>query len=130
MAVNPEEFRSGGVLPLGPVSAWPLERNQALMREAASGKPASPEPLEKERSRTVKAGTLGMARNLAKTARQAVFNGKVSEEIREERMDTCRSCPAFIEDSKRCSDCGCFMEAKSWVGGDPKQLCPQKKWSR
>lgn len=71
-----------------------------------------------------------MARGLVKTAAQAVSHGKVSKEVREERYDMCKACPAFIEESKRCSDCGCFMEGKTWVGGDPKQLCPQKKWVR
>jgi hypothetical protein len=78
----------------------------------------------------VKASAGKMAGSLVKTAAQAMRHGKVSAEIREERYDTCKACPAFIEDSKRCSECGCFMEAKSWVGGDPKVLCPLKKWSR
>ena len=65
-----------------------------------------------------------------KTAGQAARYGKVSKEIREERYDTCKGCPFFDEKSKRCKDCGCFMEAKTWVGGDPDMLCPQKKWKR
>ena len=71
-----------------------------------------------------------MARGLVKTAGQAIRHGKVSEVIRNERYETCKACPAFIEGSKRCSECGCFMEAKTWVGGDPKALCPLKKWER
>ena len=78
----------------------------------------------------VKASAGKMAGGFAKTAVQAIRHGKVSSEIREERYDTCKACPSFVEDSKRCSECGCFMEAKSWVGGDPKKLCPLKKWSR
>lgn len=83
-----------------------------------------------ERPKKVNASTGKMAKGLLKTAGQAFRHGKVSAEIREERYDTCKSCPFFIEDSKRCSDCGCFMEAKTWVGGDPNMLCPQKKWRR
>ena len=83
-----------------------------------------------KKKKKVEAGVGKMAKGLMKTAGQAVLNGKVSKEIREERYDTCKSCPFFVEDSKRCSDCGCFMEAKTWVGGDPDFLCPQKKWKR
>ena len=83
-----------------------------------------------ERPKKVNASTGKMAKGLLKTAGQAFRHGKVSAEIREERYDTCKSCPFFIEDSKRCSECGCFMEAKTWVGGDPNTLCPKQKWSR
>jgi len=116
-----EELKSAGVYPAGPVSAWPQERN-ALIRETISA--SNPHATK------VKASTGKMASGLLRTAGQAIRHGKVSSEIREERYDTCKACPFFVEDSKRCSDCGCFMEAKTWVGGDPNVLCPQKKWSR
>lgn len=85
---------------------------------------------QKQKATKVTATAGGMAKGLFRTATSAVRYGKVSSEIREERYDTCKACPFFVEDSKRCSDCGCFMEAKTWVGGDPDALCPQKKWSR
>jgi hypothetical protein len=78
----------------------------------------------------VKVGAGKMAKGLIKTAGQAMRHGKVSAEIREERYNTCKACPAFIEKTKRCSECGCFMEAKSWVAGNPNTLCPLKKWSK
>ena len=121
MAVDVEQLRSGGVLPTGPVSAWPKGRHDDLMR---ANMPSN------AHATSVKASVSKMAGGLLKTAGQAMRHGKVSAEIREERYDTCKTCPAFIEDSKRCSECGCFMEAKTWVGGDPDMLCPQKKWSR
>ena len=83
-----------------------------------------------KQAKKVEASVGKMAGGLLKTAGQALMNGKVSAEIREERYDTCKACPFFVKDSKRCSDCGCFMEAKTWVGGDPDVLCPQKKWRR
>ena len=83
-----------------------------------------------EHTKKVNASAGRMASGLLKTAGQAILNGKVSSEVRKERYDTCKSCPAFVEDSKRCSECGCFMEAKTWVGGNPDVLCPLKKWSR
>lgn len=116
-----EELKSAGVYPQGPVSAWPQERNEKLMAVVAE---------RNGRPRKVKASTGKMARGLLRTAGQAVRHGKVSAEIREERYNTCKACPAFLEDSKRCSECGCFMEAKTWVGGDKDLLCPLKKWSR
>ncbi len=116
-----EELKSAGVYPIGPCSAWPLARNEEIMAAVAKNN---------ERPRKVTASAGKMAGGLLKTAGQVMRHGKVSAEIREERYDTCKACPFFVEDSKRCSDCGCFMEAKTWVGGDPNQLCPQNKWSR
>ena len=117
-----EELKSAGTYPSGPVSAWPKERHDFLIASTGSS------------TRRVEAGTrpgLGqMAKGLMRTGGQAIRHGKVSGKIREERYDTCKACPAFIENSKRCSECGCFMEAKTWVGGDPDALCPLKKWSR
>ena len=116
-----EELKSGGVYPTGPVSAWPESRNQEITgfinQSATKTTPSMP-------------GVGKMARGLVRTAGQAMMHGKVSSEVREERYDTCQACPSFDSKSKRCNDCGCFMEAKTWVGGDPDALCPQKKWSR
>lgn len=117
-----EELKSAGVYPTGPVSAWPEERNESLIGATKT----APAP----RAKNVKASAGKMAGGLLRTAGQAVRHGRVSTEIREERYDTCKACPAFIEDSKRCSECGCFMKAKTWVGGDKDLLCPLKKWSR
>ena len=132
-----EELKSAGVYPTGPVSAWPEERQKLLMDYFSfrrGGGAASKETLEEFDARRggkkVKATKKQMLTGLMKTAGQAVRHGKVSAEIREERYDTCKSCPAFLEDSKRCNECGCFMEAKTWVGGNPDMLCPLKKWER
>ena len=118
-----EELKSAGTYPSGPVSAWPESRNQELMKTLSATRSSAVIPVTRP-----SAGK--MAKGLLKTAGQAIRNGKVSQEIREERYDMCKSCPFFDAESKRCKDCGCFMEAKTWVGGDPDTLCPQKKWSR
>lgn len=121
-----EDLRSAGVLPTGPVSAWPEYRNVA-------GPEMQVEPVKKlkdtpvEHDKFVKASKLEMAKNLAVSARHAM-NGKVSFDIRERRYAICKECPHFIEDSKRCSECGCFMEAKTWLNAAPDLLCPKKKW--
>lgn len=125
-----EDLRSGGTLPTGPVSAWPKERNVASeeMLDQVAHKPQNaPAP---HHDTQVKATMGKMAAGMMRTAGQALTHGKVSSEIREKRYDTCKACPHFIEDSKRCSECGCFMEAKTWVAGDPKLLCPKKKWEK
>lgn len=78
----------------------------------------------------VKASIADMAKGLTKNLGYAIKNGRVSKEIREERYSICKSCPHFIEDSKRCSECGCFMETKTWIGANPKYLCPKNKWPK
>lgn len=140
-----EELSCDGVAPSGPVSAWPQERNKALMSSfplppSAAGSNASYSvsphgdvevAVHATAHATKVSANLGsMAKGLVQVAGQAVRNGRVTEEIRNERYDTCKACPFFIEDSKRCSECGCFMEAKTWIGGDPNTLCPKQKWSR
>lgn len=122
-----EELKSAGVYPSGPVSAWPEERNRDIHAAVAS---RVDKKLGKKHATKVNASAGKMAGGLLRTAGQAMRHGKVAAEIREERYDTCKSCPAFIEKSKRCSECGCFMEAKTWIGGDKDMLCPLKKWSR
>ena len=117
-----EELKSGGVYPTGPVSAWPQERNEQLAA-AASRAPQIKDP-------EIRTSAGQMAKGFMKVAAQAVRNGKVSPEIREERYDMCKACPAFRPGDKRCSECGCFMEAKTCIAGDPKNLCPLKKWKR
>ena len=116
-----EELSCDGVFPTGPVSAWPKERHDRLLGAGQKGN---------SRAAKVTATTGDMAKGLFRTAGSALRHGKVTSEIREERYNTCKACPFFIEESKRCSDCGCFMEGKTWVGGNPDQLCPQKKWAR
>lgn len=115
-----EELKSAGTYPIGPVSAWPQERHNALTEAIQAPKNTG----------GVNASPAKMAKGLIKTAGQALRHGRVSAEIRNERYDTCKACPLFDTDSKRCKDCGCFMEAKTWVGGDPNKLCPKQKWSR
>ena len=114
-----EELKSAGVYPSGAVSAWPKERNDTLYDQ-----------FRPQHAKKVNASAGKMAGGLLRTAGQAMRNGRVSAQIRNERYDTCKACPAFVESSKRCSECGCFMEAKTWVGGDPNSLCPLKKWER
>tara|TARA_B100001173_G_C16002927_1_gene554261 strand:+ start:1456 stop:1821 length:366 start_codon:yes stop_codon:yes gene_type:complete len=117
-----DELKSAGVYPIGPVSAWPKERNEELNNMFTSN-------VNLKYSKT-SPGIGKMAKGLVRTGMQAIKNGKVSVKIREERYSVCKACDSFNPESKRCNDCGCFMEAKTWVGGDPDMLCPQKKWKK
>jgi hypothetical protein len=115
------DLACNGIEPIGPVCPWPKPEdwgNQAVKKSK----------LQVQHDTTVKASIAKMASGLFKTASYAISNGKVSAEIREERYNVCKECPYFIEDSKRCSECGCFMAAKTWVAAEPKLLCPKNKW--
>jgi hypothetical protein len=48
-----------------------------------------------------------------------------SDEVYNHRMKVCGGCEFFIKEDKRCSKCGCFMEAKSKF---IKTNCPMDKW--
>ncbi len=48
-----------------------------------------------------------------------------SEEEAAERFSICLACPKLIQSTKRCSECGCFMAAKTKL---KKATCPLNKW--
>lgn len=106
------------VLPTGPCSAWPLSRNVA-------GPGISGNIEETQKAQKVRVGLGQMAQNLVKTGISAVREGYLSKDQRNARYKTCEACPHFIDQSKRCSECGCFMEAKTWLKG---ASCPVGKW--
>lgn len=120
-----EELKSSGTYPSGPCSAWPEERNQELMKKYRAKQVRA-----EEQAKKVKATAGQMAKGLVQNAGAFLRGGHVTKVIREERYDVCKACPAFIKDSKRCSECGCFMEAKTWINADPNMLCPLQKWEK
>ena len=120
-----EQFRSAGVMPSGPISPWPQGREIKTMEEMYHRRTGQAMPAKKV---TASLGT--MAKGLVETAGHAIRNGKVSQEIRQERFATCLACPHYVQESSRCSLCGCYMKAKTWVDGPPQALCPAKKWDR
>lgn len=71
-----------------------------------------------------------MVKNFVGTAADVVVGAvqgegvTVSEEVYQERMNICMGCEFFRED-KRCTKCGCFMEAKTRF---KKTFCPIHKW--
>lgn len=45
-------------------------------------------------------------------------------EVRNERIEICKQCDKITE-LKFCSECNCFMPAKTWL---KTKECPLKKW--
>jgi hypothetical protein len=48
-----------------------------------------------------------------------------SDEVYNHRMSICGGCEFFIQDTKRCNKCGCFMETKNKF---INVKCPVNKW--
>lgn len=69
-------------------------------------------------------GFLGSAKDVV----TGVVQGEgvmVTEEIYTNRMNICNACEFFRREDKRCTQCGCFMEAKTRF---KKTFCPVHKW--
>lgn len=48
-----------------------------------------------------------------------------NREIRNERLDICRSCPKLFKPTRTCKMCGCFMGIKTWAA---EAVCPIGLW--
>lgn len=57
----------------------------------------------------------------------AILSGspRISEEQAIERMNICKQCEFFVQNSQRCRKCGCFLQAKVLFRS---QSCPIGKW--
>ena len=76
----------------------------------------------------IKAKKEEMLMNLLRSGARLMRHPKVSPEIHDARVATCEGCPSFKRDGRRCAECGCFVDKKAWLGGDPSTLCPLSKW--
>ncbi len=73
------------------------------------------------------------SKSLANTTKKAAEHSKkawdkhikVPTEISNERMGVCMSCDKLKLPTKQCSECGCFMIAKTML---PQSECPLGKW--
>lgn len=66
--------------------------------------------------------------NLVKAVVKHVANGmvNVSDSVKKERMNICKSCPLFNPSNTTCNQCGCYLEEKTkWAS----EKCPLDKWS-
>jgi len=126
LRLTAEDLSCNGIAPIGPVCPWPKPETWPV----ENTKKQVPQFKAIKHDTVVKASAAKMASGLLKNVGYLASNGKVNSEIRQERYDICLECPHFIEDSKRCSECGCFMEAKTWIAAEPSLLCPKNKWPR
>lgn len=114
--------------PKGPCCAWPKERNDQIYANPVTGEPlvefASSEILDSD-GQKIKASALDMAAGIMRTTVQVMKKGKLDQATRDARYSKCMDCKSFIKSSKRCAECGCFMQAKTWVAG---ATCPLGKW--
>lgn len=51
--------------------------------------------------------------------------GRVTDSIKQERMEICRNCEFFVSLTQQCTKCGCIMPAKTSL---PNAVCPVHKW--
>lgn len=64
----------------------------------------------------------------AKDVVSGVVHGEgvmVTEDVYTQRISICNGCEFFRHEDKRCTQCGCFMEAKTRF---KKTYCPVHKW--
>lgn len=75
--------------------------------------------------------TFEMMKNLLVSSKQIIEGAVagegviVDEEIFNSRLDICTACPLYLQDSSRCTQCGCYMKNKAMF---KKMSCPIGKW--
>lgn len=52
---------------------------------------------------------------------------KLEEDLAQQRLSICMTCPEFIKLTSQCKQCGCFMKSKVKL---PSSVCPLNKWSK
>jgi len=53
------------------------------------------------------------------------FDVFCSDDVKEERLEICRTCEYFAQKQMRCKKCGCWLEHKA---GFIASTCPIDKW--
>jgi len=50
-----------------------------------------------------------------------ISSEKVPDEVQQERISICEDCPSssFLNNTRQCGKCLCFMDVKSWLVFDP-----------
>jgi hypothetical protein len=69
------------------------------------------------------------AKNLASFATQVATSNQplfVSDEVKQQRLNICKSCEHYDASQIRCKSCGCFLLTKASFSLDS---CPLKKWN-
>ena len=71
----------------------------------------------------LKSGTKSLKR-IAKNKLNGV-DDKVPEQVKQNRLALCNSCPKLNKFLKQCSACGCFVNVKT---NYQEEKCPEGKW--
>lgn len=111
------------IMPSGPCMGWPLSRNKPGPK--LLGNQYASQEYKVNHDEKVEASLADMASGLLKSTVQIVQRGRATEEERATRIDLCKKCEHFILKSKQCSQCGCYMEAKTWIKA---ASCPIGSW--
>lgn len=69
--------------------------------------------------------SIATARNLSKASRDILLRKYVPDDVKNLRLDMCRSCPSWK--NYRCTECGCQMRVKASLTSSE---CPLGKWGR
>jgi hypothetical protein len=64
--------------------------------------------------------------NIAKNAAKGI-DQSVPEEIAQERLNICLTCPKLFSPTGNCKECGCFVRAKVKIR---QEHCPLNKWDK
>lgn len=54
-------------------------------------------------------------------------NNYTTKDIRDSRLEICKSCPQLFKPTKTCKRCGCFMSLKTWL---KDAHCPDHLWGK
>lgn len=68
-----------------------------------------------------------MLASLTQAVDQVLRGGRVIPEVAQARLEICKQCIHLIPEKNRCSICGCYMNAKTYIA---RASCPDSppKW--
>jgi hypothetical protein len=108
---------------------WEQGQGPCLNLIAEQNQPPPDDPVDEDPSAPAGPGLLRRAMNFGKAVVRHVADGgaKVSDEVYEKRLSTCRQCDLCDKSRMVCahSSCGCFLIIKArWQS----ESCPLQKW--
>ncbi len=56
---------------------------------------------------------------IAYAAKNGISVEQVSDQVKTDRLDTCKNCPRYQADTNTCGECGCFLGIKAALKFDP-----------
>lgn len=117
--------KDGTVIPpLGPCSIWPKERgmlSNEYTKRIIDGEVKGHIMQDPQ----LRANLGDMAKGLVDSGIKFITEGYGDPELSKSRYEACEKCPFFIRSSKLCSECGCYMPAKTKLKA---ATCPKGIW--